>query len=49
MVLIDGTHHSVNLDEPEKYEQGTFEQTMLMIDPESVFPRTGPDEGRHRR
>src|ERR671918_1905795 len=29
MVLIDGTHHSVNLDEPEKYEQGTFAQTML--------------------
>jgi lipopolysaccharide export system permease protein len=45
MVLIDGTHHSVNLDEPEKYEQGTFAQTMLVIDPESVFPRTGPMKG----
>lgn len=45
MVLIDGTHHSVNLDEPEKYEQGTFAQTTLVIDPESVFPRTGPMKG----
>jgi len=45
MVLIDGTHHSVNLDDPEKYEQGTFAQTMLVIDPESVFPRIGPMKG----
>ena len=45
MVLDDGTHHSVNLDEPEKYEQGTFEQTTLVIDPESVFPRQGPMKG----
>jgi lipopolysaccharide export LptBFGC system permease protein LptF len=45
MVLIDGTHHSVNLDEPEKYEQGTFALTTLVIDPESVFPRTGPMKG----
>src|SRR5688572_12739019 len=45
MVLIDGTHHSVNLDEPEKYEHGTFAQTTLVIDPESVFPRTGPMKG----
>ena len=44
---IDGTHHSVNLDEPEKYEAGTFAQTTLVIDPESVFPREGPDEGLH--
>jgi LPS export ABC transporter permease LptG len=45
MVLVDGTHHSVNLDEPETYEQGTFAQTTLVIDPESVFPRTGPMKG----
>jgi LPS export ABC transporter permease LptG/LPS export ABC transporter permease LptF len=45
MVLFEGTHHSVNLDEPDKYEQGTFEKTMLVIDPESVFPRTGPMKG----
>src|SRR5688572_28227387 len=45
MVLIDGTHHSVNLDEPETYEHGTFAQTTLVIDPESVFPRSGPMKG----
>ncbi len=45
MVLLDGTHHSVNLDDPVKYEQGTFAQTTLVIDPESVFPRTGPMKG----
>jgi LPS export ABC transporter permease LptG/LPS export ABC transporter permease LptF len=45
MVLTDGTHHSVNLEEPEKYEHGTFAQTTLVIDPESVFPRSGPMKG----
>ncbi len=45
MLLVDGTHHSVNLDDPEKYEQGTFEKTVLAIDPESVFPRAGPMKG----
>jgi LPS export ABC transporter permease LptG/LPS export ABC transporter permease LptF len=45
MVLFDGTHHSVNLDDPEKYQEGTFEKTALMIDPETVFPRTGPMKG----
>ena len=45
MVLLDGTHHSVNLDDAEKYEEGRFEQTTLVIDPESVFPRTGPMKG----
>ena len=45
MVLFDGTHHSVNLDEPEKYQEGTFKKTALIIDPETVFPRTGPMKG----
>ena len=45
MVLLKGTQHSVNLDEPEKYQDGTFEKTALIIDPESVFPRTGPMKG----
>ena len=45
MVLLDGTHHSVNLDDPVKYEEGRFAQTTLIIDPESVFPRTGPMKG----
>jgi LPS export ABC transporter permease LptF len=45
MVLTDGTHHFAKLDEPEKYESGTFKQTTLIIDPESVFPRQGPMKG----
>ena len=45
MLLIDGTTHGVNLDEPEKYEEGKFRQTALVIDPETVFPRTGPMKG----
>jgi LPS export ABC transporter permease LptG/LPS export ABC transporter permease LptF len=45
MVLVDGTQHSVNLDEPEKYQEGRFGQTTIMIDPETVFPRTGPMKG----
>jgi LPS export ABC transporter permease LptG/LPS export ABC transporter permease LptF len=45
MVLVDGTHHSVNLEDPEKYEEGLFKQTTLVIDPESVFPRSGPMKG----
>ncbi len=45
MVLNDGTHHFAKLHEPEKYEAGTFKQTTLNIDPESVFPREGPMKG----
>ena len=45
MVLLEGTHHSVNLDNPEKYEEGRFEQTTIVIDPETVFPRSGPMKG----
>ena len=45
MVLTDGTHHFAKLDEPEKYEAGTFKQTTLIIDPETVFPRQGPMKG----
>jgi LPS export ABC transporter permease LptG/LPS export ABC transporter permease LptF len=45
MVLTDGTQHYANLDEPEKYEPGTFEETRLQIDPDTVFPREGPMKG----
>ena len=45
MVLVNGTHHYAKLNEPEKYETGTFEKTQLNIDPESVFPREGPMKG----
>jgi LPS export ABC transporter permease LptG/LPS export ABC transporter permease LptF len=45
MVLIDGTQHLANLDEPEKYQHGRFKQTALIIDPEAVFPSSGPMKG----
>ena len=45
MVLFKGTWHAAKLNEPEKYETGTFERTTLMIDPETVFPRQGPMKG----
>ena len=45
LVLLNGTQHSVNLDQPEKYEDGTFEKTALIIDPEVVFPSTGLAKG----
>jgi LPS export ABC transporter permease LptG/LPS export ABC transporter permease LptF len=45
MVLIDGTQHWVNLNQPEKYQLGAFERTTLVINPDSVFPREGPMKG----
>jgi LPS export ABC transporter permease LptG/LPS export ABC transporter permease LptF len=45
MVLTHGTQHFAKLDQPEKYDFGTFEDTRLQIDPETVFPREGPMKG----
>ena len=45
LVLENGTQHGVNPREPEKYVFATFDQTMLVIDPETVFPREGPLKG----
>ncbi|HKY21528.1 MAG TPA: LptF/LptG family permease [Vicinamibacterales bacterium] len=45
LVLEDGTQHSVNPREPDKYLFATFDRTMLVIDPETVFPREGPMKG----
>lgn len=45
LVLSDGTHHSVDPLKPDKYQQGHFAQTTLIIDPETVFPREGPMKG----
>ena len=41
----DGTQHSVNLDEPEKYEYGTFDQTMLVDRSRERVPAQGPMKG----
>ncbi len=45
MVLTDGTRHSTSAREPDGYEVGTFKETIVPLDPESVFPRTGPARG----
>ena len=45
LVLENGTQHGVNPREPEKYVFATFDQAMLVIDPETVFPREGPLKG----
>ena len=45
LVLENGTQHGVNPREPEKYVFTTFDRTMLVIDPETVFPREGPMKG----
>jgi LPS export ABC transporter permease LptG/LPS export ABC transporter permease LptF len=45
VVLEDGTTHSVKMQEPDKYQLAQFERTVIVINPESVFPRTGPTKG----
>ena len=45
LILEDGTQHGVNLRDPEKYNLTKFDRTMLVIDPETVFPREGPMKG----
>jgi len=45
MVLEEGTRHSTKLEDPAAYEAVKFDQTILSLNPESVFPRTGPARG----
>lgn len=45
MVLEDGTRHSTKVEDPLAYEVLTFDRTIIRLDPESVFPRTGPARG----
>ncbi|HUU33232.1 MAG TPA: LPS export ABC transporter permease LptF, partial [Vicinamibacterales bacterium] len=45
MVLTEGTRHSTSDREPDGYEVVTFAETIVPLDPESVFPRTGPARG----
>ena len=45
MVLEDGTRHTTKLEDPAAYEVLKFERTIIALDPESVFPRTGPQRG----
>ena len=45
MVLEEGTRHSTKLEDPSFYEVSKFERTIVSLNPESVFPRTGPARG----
>lgn len=45
MLLQDGTRHATQSDDPAAYEVLRFEQTLVHLNPESVFPRQGPAPG----
>lgn len=45
MALEDGTRHRTKMSEPATYEVVRFKQTILNLNPDSVFPRTGPARG----
>jgi LPS export ABC transporter permease LptG len=45
MVLQDGARHTTQLADPSAYEVLKFQQMVVSLDPESVFPRTGPARG----
>ena len=45
MVLEDGTRHSTKAEDPTAYEVLKFDRTIVSLNPESVFPRTGPARG----
>jgi len=45
MVLEEGTRHSTKLEDSSFYEVSKFERTIVSLNPESVFPRTGPARG----
>lgn len=45
MVLTQGARHTTSERDPDGYEAVTFSETIVPLDPESVFPRTGPARG----
>lgn len=45
MVLEDGARHTTSAAHPEQYEVLRFNRMIVSLDPESVFPRTGPARG----
>lgn len=45
LVLLDGTRHSTSTRDPNGYDVAHFAETIVPLDPESVFPRTGPARG----
>lgn len=45
MLLEDGTRHRTSATDPSFYEVLRFKQIVVSLDPESVFPRSGPAPG----
>jgi LPS export ABC transporter permease LptF/LPS export ABC transporter permease LptG len=45
LVLTDGTRHSTSTRDAAGYEVVRFAETIVPLDPETVFPRTGPARG----
>ena len=45
IVLTNGSGHFVDPSEPETYEVQYFGSTVIGLDPDDVFPRTGPQRG----
>jgi LPS export ABC transporter permease LptG len=45
MVLEDGARHTTSARDPLFYEMARFDQLIVSLDPESVFPRQGPARG----
>ncbi|MGE5198996.1 MAG: LPS export ABC transporter permease LptG, partial [Rhodospirillaceae bacterium] len=45
LVLEDGTQHTSKADAPQDYSVAKFKQLVLSLDPETVFPRSGPAKG----
>ncbi len=45
MVLEQGTRHTAKADSPSDYEVVRFDSLVLSVNPESVFPRSGPVKG----
>lgn len=47
MVLENGARHSTKLEDPAAYEVMKFATTIVSLNPESVFPRSGPSRGNN--
>lgn len=45
MLLEDGTRHRTSQTDPTFYEVSRFKSTLVTLNPESVFPRSGPAPG----
>ena len=45
IVLTSGSYHRVDPENPDTYDVHRFEETVLRVDPDTVFPAGGPPRG----